>query len=610
MRKDPYDFRSKRKPCTIAVNATFIFAIICALFVLLLWRIGRFQLVERARNMEAFNATMMRSREIKAKRGSVLDRDGNVLAETVDRVRVFVNTKQAVEEGTEVKAAEVISYLFDIPKDEIVERIRSRKHRIEYFVKDADPGKVKTLKKAVRRGGIAQALDDNLKSGDPIIGLGAETYSVRSYPNDALASNIIGYVNSNGESVYGIEHKYELELAGNPGWETVGISRFRQIPGSKKVLKECLDGKNIYLTIDKRIQEIAEKAMLRTIENYNPESMCAIVMNPYTGEILALANYPTLNLNEFSGADPEKLRNGAVEFTYEPGSTLKTIVAASALEDGCVEPKEVVATCHRTTTIGKHTVHCSVHHPYENGHGPVDCYMTIDQSCNMGAMALGSRLGDKKLYKYLTDFGLVGRHSFGFGGEGYYPLEDPNKEPWAKIKLANVSFGQGISVTPLQMAAAYCVIANGGEYVRPQIIRGITADDKVPNFSVKEKRRVLSENTAKEVRDMLESCVENGTGHAAKIEGRTIGGKTGSAQASVNGRGYSGDYLISSFIGIAPAEKPELVIAVIVRRPQGSVYGAVVAAPVLREIAEESLLYMKVPADKPLSEDKERKEST
>ena len=233
MRKDPYDFRSKRKPRTIGINATVIFVFICALFVLLLWRIGRFQLVERARNMEAFNATMMRSREIKAKRGSVLDRDGNVLAETVDRVRVFVNTKQAVEAGTEVKAAEVISYLFDIPKDEIVERIRSRKHRIEYFVKDADPGKVKTLKKAVRRGGIAQALDDNLKSGDPIIGLGAETYSVRSYPNDALASNIIGYVNSNGESVYGIEHKYELELAGNPGWETVGISRFRQIPGSK-----------------------------------------------------------------------------------------------------------------------------------------------------------------------------------------------------------------------------------------------------------------------------------------------------------------------------------------------------------------------------------------
>ncbi|MBP5093910.1 MAG: penicillin-binding protein 2 [Abditibacteriota bacterium] len=609
MRKDPYDFRSKRKPRTIGIDATFIFIIICVMFALLLGRMGWFQLIKRDRNVAAFNDTMMRSRPIKAKRGSVLDRDGNVLAETVARVRVFVNTKQAVEAGTEVKAADVISDLFDIPKDEIVERIRSRKHRIEYFVKDADPEKAELLKKAARRGGLAQALDSKLKSGDPITGLGAETYSVRSYPNDSLASNIIGYVNSNGESIYGIEHKYELELCGNSGWESVGISGSRQIPGSKKVIKECLDGKNVYLTIDKRIQEIAEKAMLPTIETYKPESMCAIVMNPYTGEILALANYPTLNLNEFSGADPEKLRNGAVEFTYEPGSTLKTIVAASALEDGCVEPKEVVATCHKTATIGKHTIHCSVHHPYNNGPGPVDCYMTIDQSCNMGAMALGSRLGDKKLYKYLTDFGLVGKHYFGFGGEGYYPLEDPNKEPWAKIKLANVSFGQGISVTPLQMAAAYCVIANGGEYVRPQIIRGITADDKVPNFSVKEKRRVLSERTAKEVRDMLESCVENGTGKSAKIEGRTIGGKTGSAQASVNGRGYSGDYLISSFIGIAPAEKPELVIAVIVRRPQGNHYGAVVAAPILREIAEESLRYMKIPADKPEAEDTERKES-
>ncbi|MGC8863812.1 MAG: peptidoglycan D,D-transpeptidase FtsI family protein, partial [Armatimonadota bacterium] len=329
-----------------------------------------------------------------------------------------------------------------------------------------------------------------------------------------------------------------------------------------------------------------------------PASACALVLDPHSADVLAVANYPTYDPNNALKSPPARWRNRAVADLYEPGSTLKVVTIAAALNEG-YSPNTVFACCKGRERLKGGSLPCSLHYPFMSGHGPVNMTKIIQYSCNIGAAHVAMRLGATRLREYEKAFGLLERTGAGFGCEAVGRLAPADR--WPLIKLANVGFGQGIAVTPLQMACVYATIANGGVYVRPRIVREIRYRDRtVKPQEVCDRRRVISEQAAAQLTKMLVRCVEDGTGKNAQIEGRAVAGKTGSAQIpNPNGRGYLPDAFVASFIGFAPAYNPRLVIAVVVNRPKGSHYGATVAAPVFREIAEKALWYYRVPSDTP-----------
>lgn len=559
--------------------------------------IGRFfyhQIIKGDTYKKKAQHVMSRTEVEPALRGAIFDRNGNVLASSIHSITVYANTNEVKKiSGNKEAAAKRLAPILNMTEAEILEKFEA-KSSISVLAEKLDPRKRDTIGNALRGIKKRDAKRKKIKPQRALEGIGIENKFTRVHTDSTLAANIIGFVNKNGLGLEGIEVTQNKALSGVDGEFKYNLGPKKiVIPESREVKKETQHGKNVYLTIDSRIQRIAEDALKLTTDLYTPESMCAVVMNPYTGEILALANYPSYDLSRPFEYDKEIWKNRAVTDVYEPGSTLKIIVVASALDSGVIGEKDYITTCNKFLPIGKRRIKCDTHRPFINGHGRVDAYKLIDHSCNIGATVLARKMGAQTYYDYLKKFGLVGKQNFGFGGEGYLPLAAP--ETWDAMKLSNVSFGQGIAVTPIQMAAAYCVIANGGYYVKPQIIKAIGENT---SFKPKAKKRIISEDAAAASRRLLQSCVENGTGKAARIKGRTIGGKTGSAQMAVGGRYVSND-VISSFIGIAPAKEPELVIAVVVTKPRGSHYGAVVAAPVLREIADKTLMYMKVPTDAP-----------
>ncbi len=423
----------------------------------------------------------------------------------------------------------------------------------------------------------------------------------RSYPSGSLAAHILGLTNVDGTGIEGIERSANKQLAGRNGYLIAEVDSYgRVIPESRRGSVAPEDGNDVTLTIDAYLQHVTEEALLKSVEMYSAKAATAVVLDPHTGEILALANLPTFNPNERRNASPEQRRNRALTDLYEPGSTLKAITVAAGLEEG-IRPTETVATCsHQGMAIGKRRIRCSLHAPYMAGHGAVDSYDIIRNSCNIGAASVALQLGPDKLHSYMESFGLIDKPGSGLAGEVSMGLGSP--EDWAAIRLANIGFGQGIAVSVLQMADAYAVLANGGKLMQPQIIREVRKSDGtvVRPFSPKIVRQVISKKTANEVTKMLVDCVDEGTGKTSKVEGYTVAGKTGSAQkASTTSRGYAQGKYVASFMGYLPANNPRLVICVVVDEPRGSHWGATVAAPVFQEIGKKAMWYLRVPPDKP-----------
>ncbi len=556
-----------------------LFVVILVLYVALIGRL--FYIQEQESHKYTEWAQKIRAREItvSATRGCIYDRSGRVLAMTVETASVFARPEN-IEKPR--KTARKLANIIDADVGEIEEHLTSEDDFVwvsKYC--DAD---------------IGDAIWDN--RGD-LKGIGLDRAHKRVYPTSELAAQLIGFTNIENKGVSGLERSLDKYLEGRKGEVRAELDiRGRIIPETRHVVKEPRNGHDVYLTVDSTIQSIVENALNRMAQQYWPEIACAIVMDPHSGEILALANYPGYDANDAGNQKPYMWANRAVTSLYEPGSTLKTVTVAAALNEG-FNPRATIARCTGKEKIGDENVRCIVHHPYEDGHGNVDMYDVIKHSCNIGALHLAIDLGPRKMYEYFEKFGLLDEMGAGFGCEtaGLVPAYDS----WSKMKLANVGFGQGIAVTPLHMASVYCTIANGGVFVRPSIIKEIRdADTNVVKACASEAEyRVVSREAASQVTRMLVENVEEGTGVRAAVNGRTVAGKTGSAQITrKNGLGYEKDGLVASFIGFAPAYSPRLVIAVIVKRPHGSGYGSQVAAPVFHEIAEKALRYMKVPMDK------------
>ena len=412
----------------------------------------------------------------------------------------------------------------------------------------------------------------------------------RFYPNKMLSAQTLGFTNIDDHGIEGIEFYYDAHLRGSTSKFTVLKDALGRGFDAEKRRVSKFRGNNLILTIDSTIQYIAEKALEEAVTEFSAKSGMAIIMAPKTGAILAMAHFPFFNPNAFNGFDKKLWRNRILTDHFEPGSTMKIFSAAAAIESGNAFPNSIFFCENGAYKIGQDVVHDT--RPY----GWLSLQQIIKHSSNIGAVKVIEITGSESLYKTLRDFGFGSKTGIDCPGETSGSLS-PFKQ-WAKIDAGTISFGQGISVSALQLASAASAIANEGLLMKPYIVQAITDQNGrlLKNFEPQTVRRVVSEKTARTlVRIMQTVITKGGTGVKAAIEGYSVCGKTGTAQKIDENGEYSDGKFISSFVGFAPAEKSEVAILVVIDEPQDQHYGSIVAAPVFRKIAHKILTYMNIP---------------
>jgi cell division protein FtsI (penicillin-binding protein 3) len=509
----------------------------------------------------------VRELEIPAKRGDVFDRRGTALAQSVEVDSIWVDPSMLTDLHA---AANALSKRLSIDASELLGRLH-RGRRFVWVKRQVTPHELQKV----------QAL------GLPGIGVFKEPK--RFYPQRELAAQLLGRVGLDGQGLEGLEQAFDSEMSGHRSV----LPGFRDAKG-RKLLTEGIDvkerqGASVTLTLDRHLQYVTEKALGVAVEEAKGLSGIAIALDPTTGEILALANYPRFNPNVPLVGSPFALRNRGTLDAFEPGSTVKVLAIAGALEEGVIQPEQTFNCENGAWNIGRSVVHDT--HP----HGWLNAAGIIQVSSNIGAAKIGQLLGRDRLGDYYRAFGLGEHSGVGLPGEskGNVPY------PKADIALATQSFGQGLSATALQMASAYATLANGGVRMRPYLVAKVVDPDGAVLLENGPTvvRRVVSEKTAHTLIGMMEGVVaKEGTAPRAKMEEYRVAGKTGTAQkVDPVARGYS-DKRIASFIGIVPAEAPRLVIAVVVDEPKTDVYGGLVAAPAFKEIAQAAMPYLGVAA--------------
>lgn len=510
---------------------------------------------------------------LRAPRGGIYDRNGVPLALTATGNFIFADP-ELIKPADKPKVAQAVAPLLGMTPAQLLPEL-CRPCRYVPLVRKADDATVAAVKAKLRA----------LK----LHGVAAMTEPRRLYPRGTLACHVLGFVGREGRGRAGIECAWDKTLGGQDGLVLADIdARGRVIPGRREEMAAATAGGDVTLTIDARIQEIAEQALQRAVQAADAAGGTVIVADPATGDILALANWPRFDPNDYQKSPPRAWNNSAVTSPYEPGSTYKTVTAMAALEEGVIKDGQTVVHCTGSLRVGRRTINCAMH-GHSGGHGTKDLRGVIVKSCNVGAATLGLKLGRERLYKYVHQLGFGQRTGVGLGGEtaGYVP---PLAE-WKSITTANVAFGQGVSVTPLQLLAAYCVVANGGVLPQLHLVSRVRSGEQVQTFAPLGKR-VVSVHTAELLRSYLSDVTkEGGTGTLADVPGYATAGKTGTAQKAPY---HSGKY-VGSFVGFVPADKPRLAILAMIDEPHGSHYGGVVAAPAFRETAQLALSCLAVP---------------
>jgi cell division protein FtsI (penicillin-binding protein 3) len=499
-----------------------------------------------------------------AHRGAILDRHGETLASSVECPSIYVRPRRLREGGA---ARHALAAALGLSPRAVASKLASESPFV-WLKRAATPRE--------RDAALALGLD----------GLGEVTEARRFYPHGTTAAHVLGSAGVDLQGLEGVELRYDRELRAPP--RTMEIERDalgRAILSDGGADLRGLAGATVQLTIDAGLQTIAERALERAVRDARAAAGTAVVLDPWTGEVLALANVPTFDPNDHAAAPAAARRNRAVTDMYEPGSTFKAFLAAAALEYGVARPDELVFCEHGRLRVGGRTIRD--HH----GHGWLSLAEIIQVSSNIGAAKIGERLGRDRYHEHLASLGFGRPTGIDLPGETGGLLRP--RASWTRIDLATASFGQGVAVTPIQMARAFAAIANGGLLVEPYVAtRAVGAGGEL----VWERRptvvrRVMRPETARAVTAMLERVVEEGgTGTRARIEGVRVAGKTGTAQKVEPGTGrYSPHGRIASFIGFLPADAPRLVILALVDEPRTSTYGGIVAAPVFRAIASEAI---------------------
>jgi cell division protein FtsI (penicillin-binding protein 3) len=496
-------------------------------------------------------------------RGSILDRNGTRLASSEDAATIYATPYQVKNPP---QAAARLAPLLNQKKGEVLEAL-TVESGFSYLAKDLD---LATAAKVEKLG---------------IEGIGQLPASRRTYPQGEMAGQVIGAVGTEGEGLTGVEAGEQSVLAGEEG-ERKMVTDALGDPIKLETVKEARDGEDVQLTIDPVIQQKAEQVLSKVGETYSPQGATAIVMDPETSEILAMANWPPVNPGDLEHVSNEDLNNRATSFNYEPGSTFKAFTVSAALEEGLVTPStEFVLP--PEIEVGERWIHDAE----ERGTETLTVSQILARSSNVGAVEIGLRVGATKYSKWIEKFGFGAPTGVQFPGEEKGIV--PKLSEYSGATMGNLPMGQGAAVTPIQMVQGYTAIAHEGVERPPQLIKRIGEE---PVHEPK-GHRVISKKTALEVREMLEGVLgPEGTASEVSVPGYSLAGKTGTAQVAENG-GYSETKYVASFIGFAPAIHPKFLAAVIVDQPEGEIYGGSVAAPAFGEIAAFSLPYLGVPQE-------------
>jgi len=517
--------------------------------------------VERAERAHEKNV------QIEAERGSIYDRNGRALAMNVELPSVYA-VPRAISHPSSVsrKLAPLLGM-----NPEVLNKKLANNKRFTWLFRKIDPAKAEEIR------------DLNIK------GIGFVAESQRVYPKRSLFGHVLGFAGLDNHGLEGIELKYDTALRGETGWLVVERDAF-----GKSVFPKGLDyivpsrGKDLHLTVDEVIQHISERELERMLEKTGAKGGTVIVMDPWTGEILSMVVSPRFNPNTVGKYRPSEWRNKAITDIYEPGSTFKIVTASAVIEEKLIEADEMV-----DCEDGRYVVKGTVIHDHE-AIGMVPFREVIAKSSNVCTVKVAEILGETRLSDYIKAFGFGERLGVDLVGESPGLLR--KKERWSRRSLASLSIGQEIGVTALQMVTATAVIANGGWLMTPHLVKSIEQGEEVQTIPALIKRRVISEETAKEMVQILKGVVSSsGTARLAAIPGHRVAGKTGTAQKfdRVAGR-YSRDKYVSSFVGFVPAEDPVITILVVVDEPENEAWGGTVAAPVFSAIGTEVLHYLKV----------------
>ena len=555
--------------------------LIFIIFLLIIFKVFYIQVFSYEKLNSLADSLWNRNLPIEADRGKIYDRNGIVLADNKTTVSLVLIPNQIKnKEDTAKKLSDILntSYkdmLVHVSKRTSIERVHPEGRRLSYEVAD----KINNLK-----------LD----------GVYLVKESKRFYPNDKMLSHTLGYVGIDNQGLSGLELMYDNYLTGKYG----AIKYISDAKGNKLDLEETYvepqDGMNLTLTINYKLQEVLEREINNAVLKYNPDQAIGIIMNPNTGEILAMTARPNFSPSDYQKYQVEEInRNLPIWATYEPGSTFKIITLSTALEENLID----LENDHYYDSGSIHVENARIKCWKAGGHGEETFLQVVENSCNPGFVVMGQKIGKEKLFEYIKKFGFGNKTGVDLNGEASGILFNLDKV--GPVELATTSFGQGVSVTPIQQITAVSAAINGGYLLKPYIVKSINEPETntvIKQNDTKIIRKVISNGTSKKVRYALESVVTNGTGRNAFIDGYRVGGKTGTAQKVKDGRYMVGNYIVS-FMGFMPANNPEVIAYVAIDNAKGiTQYGGTIAAPIVRNILLDAIDILDIKKPKGASE--------
>lgn len=557
----------------IHIRIKIVMLLIFFLFALIIGKVFYIQVFSYEKLNSYATGLWSRNLPIEANRGKIYDRNGVVLADNVTTTSLVLIPNQIEDKE---KTAELIAPILGISYEDMyahvskktsIERVHPEGRRLDYETAD----KISDLE---------------------LPGVYLLKESKRYYPYGELLAHTLGFVGIDNQGLSGLELMYDEYLTGSYG----AIKYFSDAKGNKLELSEIYeqpqDGIDIYLTIDYNIQIALERELDNAISKYNPDQALGIVMDPKTGEVLAIASRPSFDPSNYEDYSTETInRNLPIWMTYEPGSTFKIITLATALEENLVDLEEEHFYDGGAVTVGGATIHCWKH----GGHGDQTFLQVVENSCNPGFVDLGLRIGKETLFNYIDNFGFGEVTGIDLNGEASGIIFDIDKI--GDLELATTAFGQGVSVTPIQQVTAVSAAINGGTLYTPYIVKSLNEPETnsiIVNNEPNVVRKVISENTSAKVRYALESVVANGTGRNAYIANYRVGGKTGTAQKVQDGKYLVGNY-ITSFMGFLPADDPEVVVYVAIDNAKGvTQYGGTIAAPIAKNVLNAAISALEI----------------
>ena len=529
-------------------------------------RLVYLQIFKRADMAALADKQRLNTLEVPARRGDILDRNGRVLAYSVDADSIFADPSEV--EHPEQTAALVCAALdrCEAADRQAIAKSLRRTGQFAYLARKVSPDE----EQRVRALGLK--------------GIGVTKESRRFYPKRELLAHVLGYVGVDNVGLGGLESAYDSLIRGRHGRMQIQRDARRNALTSY-VEREATAGATLELTIDQYLQNIAERELQAGVDEYKAAGGSVVVMDPHTGQILAMANAPTFNPNVYTRSSEQQRRNRAIQDLYEPGSTFKIVTASAALEEALIGPEDLIDVSAGMIRFGSRQID-DVHR-----YGVLSFSKVIIKSSNVGAIKVGLRLGPERLNRYISRFGFGQTLLPDFKGENPGIVWNPAKLDASA--LASISMGYQVGVTPIQMAAAVSSVANGGMLYEPRVVRATIKDGERAELPLKALRRTISERTAAQLTAIMEAVVEEGTGRQAQIAGFSVAGKTGTAHKLVDGR-YSASDHNASFVGFVPSRKPALAIVVLIDTPRNGHMGGAVAAPIFRRIAEASLRHLGV----------------